>query len=134
MKPKKYRQNELKEQQNAPKREKKPFKWKQLVLTVLATAAAYAFLALMLEFRQEYMWIVYELCGGLPLVAYTVIVRGRYGNLPERDELPPEWSDAEKDAFLAEEQALRDKGRPYLYFAIPFIMSLLIGFIANYWL
>ena len=134
MKPKKYRQNELKEQQNAPKREKKPFKWKQLVLTVLATAAAYAFLALMLEFRQEYMWIVYELCGGLPLVAYTVIVRGRYGNLPERDELPPEWSDAEKDAFLAEEQALRDKGRSYLYFAIPFIMSLLIGFIANYWL
>ena len=134
MKPKKYRQNELKEQQNAPKREKKPFKWKQLGLTVLATAAAYAFLALMLEFRQEYMWIVYELCGGLPLVAYTVIVRGRYGSLPQKDELPPEWSDAEKDAFLAEEQALRDKGRPYLYFAIPFIMSLLIGFIANYWL
>ena len=134
MKPKKYRQNELREQQNAPKREKKPFKWKQLGLTVLATAAAYAFLALMLEFRQEYMWIVYELCGGLPLVAYTVIVRGRYGSLPQKDELPPEWSDAEKDAFLAEEQALRDKGRPYLYFAIPFIMSLLIGFIANYWL
>ena len=134
MKPKKYRQNELKEQQNAPKRAKKPFKWKQLLLTVLATAAAYTFLALMLEFRQEYMWIVYELCGGLPLVAYTVIVRGRYGTLPEREDLPNEWSDAEKDAFLKEEQALRDKGRPYLYFAVPFIMSLIIGFIANYWL
>ena len=134
MKPKKYRQNELREQQNAPKREKKPFKWKQLCLTVLATAVAYAFLALMLEFRQEYIWIIYELLGGLPLVAYTVVVRGRFGVLPEKDELPPEWSDAEKDAFLKEEQALRDKGRPYLYFAIPFIMSILIGFIAQYWL
>ena len=134
MKPKKYRQNELSEQKNAPKREKKPFKWKQLCLTVLAIAAAYAFLALMLEFRQEYIWIVYELCGGLPLVAYTVIVRGRFGVLPKRDELPSEWSDAEKDAFLKAEQALRDKGRPYLYFAIPFIMSVLIGFIVQYWL
>ena len=81
MKPKKYRQNELKEQVNAPKREKKPFKWKQLCLTVLATAVAYALLALMLEFRQDYIWIIYELCAGLPLVAYTVIVRGRFGEI-----------------------------------------------------
>lgn len=134
MKPKRYRQNmpsELPPKENGKK--KKPFKWKQLGITVVATAVAYAILALMLELRQDYIWIVYELCAGLPLIAYTVVVRGRFGELPERDELPPEWSDAEKDAFLAEEQAVRDKGRPYLYFSVPFLMAILIGFIVQNW-
>ncbi len=133
MKPKKYRQNDPLLPQNKPERKKKPFKWKQLCLTIAATALAYAVLALMLEFDQEYIWLIYELCAGLPLIAYTVVVRGRFGDLPEPDELPPEWSEAEKEAFLAEERALRDKGRPYLYFAVPFIMAVLIGFIVQTW-
>lgn len=133
MKPKKYRKNETTDVSEKSERKKKPFKWKQLCLTVAAIAAAYAVLAIMLEYEQEYIWIIYELCAGLPLIAYTVVVRGRFGELPEPDELPLEWSAEEKEAFLEGERALRDKGRPYLYFSVPFLMALIIGFVVQYW-
>lgn len=123
-----------KESENPPKYLKVKFQWKKALLMILAGILAYGILKALLIYEQRYFWIIYELAAGLPIIAYIIIVRGRLGTLPLPEELPPAWSDEEKTDFLENEKRIRNKGRPCLYTAFPFIFALMIAVITEYYI
>lgn len=133
MKPKKFRFNETNIPPSTPNEPKKPKLKKALILFGVALVA-YAILKVMLELGYLWTFVVFELLGAIPIIVYVIIVRGRMGKLPLPEELPDEWSEQEKQVFLATEKQRKKDGEIYLYIAFPFIAAVLIGFVTEFYL
>lgn len=136
MKPKKYRLNEPLRYENTPTPQGEPKKPKlKKVLLMLAIAlASYTVLKVFIELGYLWMFIVFEICGAIPILVYVVIVRGRMGKLPLPEELPDSWSEEEKQIFLATEKQRKEDGKIYLYIAFPFIAAVLVGFVSEFYI
>ena len=136
MKPKKYRFNEQKQStvsQNGDSAPKKP-KLKKVLLMLAIALVAYTVLKVFVELGYLSAFLVFEICGAIPILVYVVIVRGRMGKLPLPEELPDSWSEEEKLTFLATEKQRKEDGKIYLYIAFPFIAAVLIGFVSEFYL
>jgi uncharacterized membrane protein len=133
MKPKKYRYNEQRAQQITPTEQKKT-KLKKILIMLGIAMIAFAILKILLELGYLWAFIVFELLGGIPIIAYIIVVRGRMGKSPLPEELPDEWSEDEKQSFLATEKQRKEDGKIYLYIAFPFISAVLIAFITEFYI
>jgi len=134
MKPKKYRFNEQKNTETAPAQsENKKPRLKKLLIMLGIAMVAYAVLKVFLELGYLWIFIVFELCGAIPIIVYVIIVRGRMGKLPRPEELPDSWSESEKQTFIATEKQRKEDGKIYLYIAFPFIAAVLIGFVTEFY-
>ncbi len=135
MKPKKYR---LSEQKNTPsdpiQAESKKPRLKKILIMLAVAMVAYAVLKVFLTLGHLWVFIVFELCAGIPLIVYVIIVRGRMGKLPLPEELPDSWSESEKLEFIATEKQRKESGKIYLYIAFPFIAAVLVGFVSEFYI
>ena len=114
--------------------EKVKFKWKKALLLFGSGILLYAILKVFLVLDLRIFFVIYELLAAIPIIAYIIVVRGRLGNAPKPEELPDDWSDAEKQAFIEEEAALKKKGRPLLFVAFPILIAVMMAFITEYFI
>ncbi len=54
------------------------------------------------------------------------------GALTNKDDLPEEWTEYEKDAYLSEEKKKKKQARKALTFLLPMIVTILINCVALY--
>ena len=133
MKPKKYRFSEQKLSQPTHSEPKKP-KLKKLLIMLGIAMLFFAVLKVFIELGHLWMFIAYELLGAIPIIVYVIIVRGRMGKIPLPEELPDEWSEEEKQTFIATEKQRKEDGKIYLYIAFPFIAAVLIAFVTEFYI
>lgn len=114
--------------------EKTKFKWKKALLLFGIGALLYAVLKVFLLMDLRIFFVIYEILAGIPIIAYVIVVRGRLSKTPLPEELPDDWSPAEKQAFIDEENALKQKGRPFLYVALPLIIAVMMAFVSEYFI
>lgn len=112
--------------------EKTKFKWKHALKYLGIGFLLYAVLKVLLLLDLRIFFVIYELLAGIPIIAYVIVVRGRMGKTPTPEELPEDWSPAEKQAFIDEENALKKKGRPLIMVALPLIIAIMMAFITEY--
>ena len=134
MKPKKLRLNETKPSfPDPPEKEKNKIKIKKAIFLLGISLIAFTVLKILLEFGHLWAFVLFELLGGIPIIIYVVIVRGRMGKIPRPEELPDNWSEDEKMVFIATEKQRKKDGQIYIYIAFPFIAAVLIGFITEFY-
>jgi len=114
--------------------EKTKFKWKKALLLFGSGVLLYVILKIFLVLDMRIAFVIYEILASIPVIVYIIVVRGRLGNTPKPEELPDDWSDAQKQSFIDEENALKKKGRPLLFIAFPLIISVMIAFITEYFI
>ena len=112
--------------------EKTKFKWKQALKYLGIGFLLYAVLKVLLLLDLRIFFVVYEILAGIPIIAYVIVVRGRMGKTPTPEELPDDWSPAQKQAFIDEENSLKKKGRPLLMVALPLLIAIMMAFITEY--
>ena len=112
--------------------EKTKFKWKKALGIFGIGALLYVILKVLILLDLRIFFVVYEVIASAIMIAYVVVVRGRMGKTPPPEELPDDWSPAQKQAFIDEENALKKKGRPLLMVALPFIVAIMMAFITEY--
>ena len=135
MKPKKFRSGDPKPSAASPSptESKKPKLKKALILFGIGMVA-FAVLKVLLELGYLWAFIVFELLGAIPIIVYVVIVRGRMGKIPLPEELPEQWSEAEKLSFIETEKRRKADGKIYLYIAFPFIAAVLVAFVTEFYI
>ena len=69
--------------------------------------------------------VLYLLLPGL-FLAYVIINRGISNDVPEKDQLTDELSEAEKEALIEEIKRRHAKAKPLLYFLFPLVF--IVGF------
>ena len=114
--------------------EKTKFKWKKALLLFGSGVVLYAILKIFLVLDMRIAFVIYEILASIPVIVYIIVVRGRLGNTPKPEELPDDWSDAQKQSFIDEENALKKKGRPLLFIAFPLLIAVMMAFITEYFI
>ncbi len=114
--------------------EKTKFKWKKALLLFGSGVVLYAILKIFLVLDMRIAFVIYEILASIPVIVYIIVVRGRLGNTPKPEELPDDWTDAQKQSFIDEENALKKKGRPLLFIAFPLLIAVMMAFITEYFI
>ena len=119
------------------KLERVKFKWKRSAIMIGCGVLLYMFLKLMLtlDFKYSFItWFIYEGIAAVAVIAYVIIVRGDLAPKPPKEEdLPSEWTVKEKADYLELNLKRREKGKRFLYVAIPFIFAVMAGILSEIW-
>ena len=119
------------------KLEKVKFRWKHSLVLIALGILAYVILRVVLEIGPRYsfvIWFIYEGIAAVAVIAYVIIVRGNLSSKPiTEDMLPEEWSFKEKADYLALDKVRREKGKKFLYIALPFIIAVMMGILSEIW-
>ena len=111
---------------NGEGKEKK-FTWQMacmLLLVVAVTVAVFAFYRVMLRFPYfQYVMYAYMLLAAALILTYVIYNRGFSRKGVTAEMLPPEWSDAEREAYVADGQRRMRKSRWMLIPIIAFVFT-----------
>ena len=107
---------------------------KRLILLLLVTLVVFLFYRVMLNFPYfEIVWVGYAVLLTGFAVAYVVYNRGFYQRGVTREMLPDDWSEEQKDEFLAEGPRRRARSRwmviPIFAFVFTFAIDALELFV-----
>ncbi len=93
------------------------------VLTLLLSFAVFMLIyQIGVYFELMFMLHIYCTAAGALIVIYSFMNRGMF-SLPKKEQLPCEWGDEEKESFIAEQKARRERSSVLLYFIIPIILT-----------
>ncbi len=116
----------VKQEARAP-RKKLPVK--KLLLLLLSFAVFYTVYQIAIYYYYGEIVHIYCISAGVLAVLYILYNRGRL-TVPERDSLPDEWGEKEKDDFLAEVKTRRKKSSFLLYLLIPILLTVAFDMIS----
>lgn len=74
----------------------------------------------------QWVIMIYYLALPLLIVAFVLLNKGISNDVPTREQLSDDMSDAEKDAFIEDVKACRRRSRPLLIPIIP--LAFIVGF------
>ncbi len=108
-----------------PKQAKrKPFPKKKALWLLLPLVGFFAVYQIALALFWNGILHVYCIAAGLLAVAYAIWNRGVF-RIPDREELPEDWTPEDKTAFLAEQTERKRRSEILLYFLIPLIATVM---------
>ena len=105
------------------KEELKKFNWKLTLQLLISCAVVIAVYQTALYFKfQPIQWIYYGLLIGSAL-AFLYFNKGVSKKITPREELPEEWSDIEKDTYLAKLVKHKNIAKKLLLLIIPLLLT-----------
>ena len=105
--------------------ERKPFPRKKALILFLAFLGFFTFYQVGVYLMWLWVLHAYAIAAGVLALAYGLWNRGVF-RVPKPEELPHEWSKAEKEAFLAGIVTRKKRSSILLYFLIPLILSIVL--------
>lgn len=107
---------------------------RRLIFLILNTVLFFSFYRILLNFAELsqktfpsfVVMLVYMLLLLGFTIAYLIYNRFFYREGIERDQLPPEWSEAEKDAFLEDAKRRKARSSWMLLIIFPLVVTFMI--------
>ncbi len=109
-------------------KKKRKFPTRKLLILLGTFAVVFSAYQIALYFMCE--WIIHAYCIaiGVTAVIYITVNRGLF-SVPKKDRLTDEWSDGEKDAFIAEQIKRKKNSEFLLYILVSLILTVIYDMI-----
>lgn len=122
-------------QMTAPLRESaRAFNWKLALIVAVNTIIIFGFYRLMLNFYYfEFVMGGYLVLTAVIVFAYFIYNRGMVRRNVTRDMLPEEWSEEQKDAYIADGETRLRKSKWMLTIIFPLVLTFLFDGIELFW-
>ena len=119
------------------KLEKVKFKWKRSAIMIGCGIVLYLIMKLLLTLDLKYsfvIWFIYEGIAAISVISYVIIMRGDLSSKPPTEnDLPADWTVTQKADYIELNLKRREKGKRFLYIAIPFIFAVMAGMLSEIW-